>query len=270
MYQLTEINVFPIKSLGGCTLSEAVVEPRGLQYDRRWMLINPQGKFVTQREIAAMTQLKTAIAPPFLEIHNQQNPQDILQIALVPALESMEKRSVSVWDDTCIAHVYPKDVNDWFSDQLGTELCLVYMSDDSQRQADEKYAPKGQYVSFADGFPYLLIGEASLTDLNQRLEEPVPMNRFRPNLVFSGGEAYEEDQWDDFRIGSIAFRGVKPCGRCIIITTDQNTGIRSKEPLKTLASYRQENNRILFGQNVILTAGEPGAIIRTGDQIYRL
>lgn len=269
MYQLTEINVYPIKSLRGFSVQQAVVEPRGLQYDRRWMLVDTAGKFVSQREIAAMTQLKTAITSSFLEIYAQQDPENRLQISLVPELEAMEKRQVNIWDDNCMASIYPKNVNDWFSAQLGADLCLVYMSDADQRQADEMYAPKGQYVSFADGFPYLLIGEASLTDLNQRLAEPIPMNRFRPNLVFSGGDAYEEDQWSDFRIGSITFKGVKPCGRCIITTTDQETGNRSKEPLKTLANYRQQNNRILFGQNVILTEAQAGAIIRTGDPLQR-
>ncbi len=265
MYQLTEINIFPIKSLGGCSLSEAVVERRGVQYDRRWMLVDAQGQFVTQREIARMTHLKTAITSPFLEIFDQNNSEDRLQIDLNPPLGQLEKLRVKVWGDTCTGRVYPDPVNQWFSDKLGMALQLVYMPDTTRRRADGRYAPKGHFVSFADGFPYLLVGAASLDDLNNRLSEPVPMNRFRPNLVFKGGAPYEEERWGDFTIGTVAFRGVKPCGRCIIITTDQETGIRAQEPLKTLATYRRKNNKVLFGQNVVLMEENGGALIRVGD-----
>jgi len=144
------------------------------------------------------------------------------------------------------------------------------MPDTARRRADGRYAPKGHFVSFADGFPYLLVGEASLTDLNERLAVPVPMNRFRPNLVFSGGQAYEEDQWSDFTIGDVDFRGVKPCGRCLIITTDQDTGTRYQEPLKTLATYRRTNNKVLFGQNVVLMENENShKTIKVNDLIHK-
>ncbi len=140
------------------------------------------------------------------------------------------------------------------------------MPDTTRRRADGRYAPKGQYVSFADGFSYLIIGQASLDDLNSRLAQPLPMNRFRPNLVFTGGEPFEEDNWSDFQIGSVPFRGVKPCGRCIITTADQETAQRAAEPLKTLATYRKRGNKILFGQDVVWT-GEGEASIRVGDNI---
>jgi uncharacterized protein YcbX len=256
MYRLTQINVYPIKSLGGFSVQEATVERRGLQYDRRWMLVDAQGQFMSQREIAAMTQLKTACTTNFLEVFDHKSPENRLQIDLQPPLAEMEKLRVKIWSETCSARLYPQAINDWFSDQLGMSLRLVYMPDTARRRADGRYAPKGHFVSFADGFPYLLVGEASLADLNERLAVPVPMNRFRANLVFTGGKAYEEDQWSDFTIGNVAFRGVKPCGRCLVITTDQDTGTRYQEPLKTLATYRRTNNKVLFGQNVVLMENE--------------
>jgi uncharacterized protein YcbX len=270
MYRLTQINVYPIKSLGGFSVQEATVERRGLQYDRRWMLVDAQGQFMSQREIAAMTQLKTACTTNFLEVFDHKSPENRLQIDLQPPLEEMEKLRVKIWSETCSARLYPQAINDWFSDHLGMSLRLVYMPDTARRRADGRYAPKGHFVSFADGFPYLLVGEASLADLNERLAAPVPMNRFRPNLVFSGGQAYEEDQWSDFTIGNVAFRGVKPCGRCLVITTDQDTGTRYQEPLKTLATYRRTNNKVLFGQNVVLMENENShKIIKVNDLMQK-
>ncbi len=141
------------------------------------------------------------------------------------------------------------------------------MPDSTRRDADPQYAPEGQHVSFADGFPYLIIGQASLDELNRKLAEPLPMNRFRPNFVFTGGAPHEEDGWSDFQIGTVAFRGVKPCARCAIPTTNQETAERAAEPIKTLATYRNEGRKILFGQNVILT-GEVG-VLRVGERLLK-
>jgi uncharacterized protein YcbX len=140
------------------------------------------------------------------------------------------------------------------------------MPDTTRRWADGRYAPKGQHVSFADGFPFLLIGQATLDDLNSRLAQPLPMNRFRPNFVFTGGEPFEEDGWGEIEIGNWKFQCVKPCARCIIPTTDQETATRAAEPLKTLATFRKKGNKILFGQNVVWL-GEGDAQVRAGDTI---
>lgn len=270
MYTLSEIFIYPVKSLGGIALDEALVQPRGLQFDRRWMLTDPAGLFVTQREIARMALLATAVEPPFLRIFRKENPADYLLVPLEPPVDDMEKTRVQIFSQTCTARRHDAAVNGWFSDQLGQPLQLVFMPDTTRRPADGRYAPRGQHVSFADGFPILIIGQASLDALNRRLSQALPMNRFRPNLVFTGGEAHAEDSWKHFRINNLSFSGVKPCGRCIIPTTDQNTAERGAEPLKTLATYRRSGNKILFGQNVVWLDEnrEKPAVIRRGDPIF--
>jgi hypothetical protein len=266
MLLLSGIHIYPIKSVGGISLAEAVVERRGLQYDRRWMLVDETGRFVSQREIPEMALLRTAISLPFLEVYHKNNPEDKVQIPLEIQATAYPRIMVEVWSDRCAARLLDDSIHAWFSSVLGQSVRLVYMPDTTRRRADGRYAPSGQVVSFADGFPYLIIGEASLADLNSRLEELLPMDRFRPNLVFRGGEAFEEDHWSDFFIGDQAFRGVKPCARCTVITTNQETSERSAEPLKTLSGYRKNGNKVLFGQNVILM-GEERAVIKLGDPI---
>jgi uncharacterized protein YcbX len=269
MYVLTEIWVYPVKSLGGIRLQEALTERRGLQYDRRWMLVDRSGRFVSQREIPAMALLGTAIAPPFLQVFQKNNPSERVEIPLEMPSANAPKIMVDIWDDRCSARVSDEQINRWFSRQLGQDLRLVYMPDTTRRRADGRYAPKGQYVSFADGFPYLIIGQASLDELNRRMPRALPMDRFRPNFVFEGGEPFEEDNWQDFRIENVPFCGVKPCARCIIPTTNQQTAERAAEPLKTLSTFRKFGNRILFGQNVIWNGATPGKV-RVGFPIHKL
>jgi uncharacterized protein YcbX len=264
--QLTQIHIYPIKSLGGISLQEAIVEPRGLRYDRRWMLVDAEGRFVSQREIPEMALLRTAITPSYLEVYHKNNPDDRVQIPLEIQPEAFPKIMVEVWSDRCAARLLEEPIHAWFSRVLKQPVRLVYMPDTTRRRADGRYAPAGQVVSFADGFPFLMIGESSLADLNSRLEQAVPMDRFRPNLVFTGAEAYEEDQWSDFTILDQPFRCVKPCARCVMITTDQETAARHAEPLKTLSKYRKNGNKVLFGQNVIWL-GEKNALIRVGDRM---
>ncbi len=266
MYQLSQIWIYPIKSLGGIGLQSSAVEIRGLQHDRRWMLVDASGRFVSQREIAEMALLRTAIGGENLLVFHKDRPSDVLQVPLHVSARDLQATTVRIWDDQCVAALLPEAMNAWFSGVLGQNLRLVLMPDSTRRPADGRYAPKGQYVSFADGYPFLIIGQASLEDLNARLEEPLPMNRFRPNFVFTGGQAYEEDNWSDFQIGNTSFRGVKPCGRCIITTTNQETAQRAAEPLKTLAGYRNFERRICFGQNLVWT-GEPGASVQVGDTL---
>lgn len=261
---LTEIWTYPIKSLGGVALPEAEVQRRGLRYDRRWMLVDEQGLFVSQREIPEMALLGTAFDGPFLHVFSKKNTRLRLQIPLEPPLNELEKIQVRVWNDACAARLLPKIINNWFSDVLGHNIRLVYMPDSARRAVDPNYIA-GQIVSFADGYPYLLIGEASLEELNSRLDEPLPMNRFRPNFVFAGGNAYEEDQWAEFSIGKTLFKGIKPCARCIITTTDQETADRAAEPLKTLNTYRRQGNKVLFGQNVVWLGQKNKASVRVGD-----
>ena len=262
---LSEIHIYPVKSLGGISLQSSVVQVRGLQHDRRWMLVNEQGTFLTQREIPEMALLGTAIEAQHLVVFEKKNPASRVLVPLDVVPEDLPEMMVEVWGDHCVAQQLPAETSAWFSAVLGQKMHLVQMPDTTHRVADARYAPPGHVVSFADGFPYLIIGQASLDDLNSRLAQPLPMNRFRPNFVFTGGQPFEEDGWSDFRIGEVAFRGVKPCARCSITTTDQDTAARAAEPLKTLATFRQVGHKILFGQNVVWM-GE-GEEVRVGERV---
>jgi hypothetical protein len=144
-----------------------------------------------------------------------------------------------------------KEADRWFTSVLGVNCRLVYMPDDSNRPVDPRYAPAGAITSFSDAYPFLVIGQGSLDDLNRRLAEPLPVNRFRSNIVFTGGQPFEEDRMGHFIIGNINFYGVKLCDRCPIPTIDQNSAVRGKEPLTILAGYRRKDNKILFGQNLV-------------------
>jgi hypothetical protein len=181
-------------------------------------------------------------------------------------LVSDQELQVSIWGDQVLARVVSAELSQWFSDFLQMELDLVVMPESSQRKMDPRYAVQGESVSFADGMPYVMIGQSSLDELNQRLEVPVSMDRFRPNLVFSGGQAFEEDEFTRVKVGEVDFQVVKPCARCVLITVNQQTGEKGKEPLATLASYRMVNNKVYFGQNAVALA--PG-MVRVGDLIQQ-
>jgi uncharacterized protein len=246
------------------------VELRGLQFDRRWMLIDSENKFVTQRELPEMALFRLEIKPPFLEIFHKNRPDERLKVPLEPDWQSLETARVETWSWKGAARICPNVAADFFSENLKSPLRLAFMPDTTRRQADRRYAEKGQMVSFADGFPFLIIGQSSLDFLNEKLKErdqpPMPWNRFRTNFVFSGGnEPFSEDNWSDFSIGAANFRAVKPCARCVMTTIDQENLQKTAEPLKTLATFRFKNNRIYFGQNVVWLGGE--ATVRVGDLI---
>lgn len=260
--RISELYIYPVKSLGGISLSSSEITPRGLKYDRRWMITDEKGMFLTQRTHPEMTFLKTSIKEGLLVISDSRKPGETLEIQLDVYTE--EILNVVVWDDTVAAHVVSLQADKWLSERLDMPCRLVYMPDDTLRKVDPKYAKNGDTVGFADAFPFLLIGQASLDDLNSRLEKQLPMNRFRPNIVFTGGRPYEEDEWKTFTTQSAGFNVVKPCSRCVLTTTDQETAERAKEPLKTLSEYRNVNGKIMFGQN--LTLGY-GTVISVGDVI---
>ncbi len=156
-----------------------------------------------------------------------------------------------------------QQIDSWFSEIIGIKCHLVKMPETTKRVVDESYA-KNKIVSFADGYPFLIIGQASLDDLNSRMEIPLPMNRFRTNFVFTGGNPFEEDNWKKFKIGNLKFEAVKPCARCVITTTNQETAERLHEPLLTLSKFRKIDNKVMFGMNVVCeSTGE----IKVGDKI---
>ncbi|MEJ5351697.1 MAG: MOSC N-terminal beta barrel domain-containing protein [Melioribacteraceae bacterium] len=256
-YVLSEIYIYPIKSLGGIKLEKSIVEERGLYLDRRMMLVDNTGKFMTQRTYPKMALLKTNIVDDKLAVHNTNNKSKIfIELEFIKnqkLIGSFEKINVKIWDDECIAAKVSKEADEFFSDALGIKCSLVIMPPDTKRivDPDKKYVNEEYLVSFADAYPFLIIGEESLNDLNQRLKENLPMNRFRPNFVFTGGNPYDEDRWKSFKIGEIIFYPVKPCARCVITTINQDTAEKSDEPLKTLATYRTINNKVMFGQNLV-------------------
>ncbi len=259
---LAEINIYPIKSLKGISLKEAKVEPRGLQYDRRWMITDRNAKFLTQREFPKMATIRISIGDEGLELSAPDS--DGLAVSFEP--KNGREQTVTIWKDSPRALVYEDEVNDWFSRVLETPCQLVYMPDEFEREVDPDFAVADDIVSFADAYPFLVIGEGSLNDLNSKLEEPLPMNRFRPNLVVSGSEAFAEHEWRKFSVGENIFYGVKPSKRCVITTVDQDEGIfTGKEPLRTLATYRDVPGGVIFGENLL--SANPGGIIRVGDDV---
>lgn len=249
MLKISELYIYPIKSLAGIAVNKARITEKGFEHDRRWLLVDKDNRFLTQREYPQMALLQQSIETNNLIITHKINKQAI-KIPINTAM-SANRVTVTIWDDTCIAEFVSDEADRWFTEMLGLKCRLVYMPDDTKRIVDQRYAPENSITSFSDAYPFLIIGQASLDDLNSRLVESLPMNRFRPNIVFTGGEPFEEDQYGHFTIGGINFYGVKLCARCIVTTIDQETAKKGKEPLKTLTSYRFKNNKILFGQNLI-------------------
>jgi uncharacterized protein YcbX len=212
------------------------------------MLVDDQGTFLTQREHPEMALFKLSFKENGLSVlHTKSNQQKV--IPFQP--QTSEKISVTIWNDRCSALRVNSVLDEWFSDLLSLKCKLVFMPEKEIRLAEKKYYQPDQLVGFADAYPFLIIGQSSLDDLNSRLDTPLPMNRFRPNFVFTGGTPFEEDGWNDFFIGSLEFKAVKPCARCVITTTDQETAERNKEPLKTLSEYRNFGNKVMFGMNLI-------------------
>ena len=258
MYTLTEINIYPIKSLGGISLKSSVVEDRGLKFDRRWMLVENashrpvslglKNQFITQRAYPQMALLQVSVKENGLSI--KQKSKDISELFIPFNYDHKETRDVIIWDDIVQGSFYDNSIDEWFSEILNVNCRLVYMSDLTFRKVNPARV-KNKIVSFADGYPFLIIGQSSLDDLNSKLNKPLPMDRFRPNLVFTGGIPFEEDNWNSFKIGEVIFRAIKPCARCVITTIDQETAARDEEPLLTLSKYRKTDNKVLFGMNLV-------------------
>ena len=262
---LSGLYVYPIKSTGGIPLEAWDVDGRGLRYDRRWMLVDEDGWFISQRELPRMALILVRIEPDRLVVNAPQMPA--LELPLGPT--TGKTVPARIWDDVVEASPVGEDADRWFGEFLDVRCRLVFLPDESVRPVDPDYGETGDQVGLADGFPFLLISEASLADLNARLEHPLPMNRFRPNLVVAGCEAFAEDGWRVVRIGPITFRVVKPCSRCAITTVDQESAATGKEPLRTLARFRRVGTKVLFGQNLIhdgtgtLCTGHPVEILQT-------
>lgn len=240
-------------------MQSALLEPRGLQYDRRWMLVDDDGMFITQRTLPRMALITPRIGEEHLEIEAPD-----MEPLLVPlTIHIHQTDPVQVWDDSVEAVSLGDEASEWFSEFLGDHCKLVAMAESSVRYIDEDFAHNREQVSFADGFPLLLISQGSLADLNARLPRPLLMNRFRPNLVVRGCEPYAEDSWKEIMIGNVKMSVVKPCSRCVITTVDPDTGSKDLEPLRTLATYRAVRGKVMFGQNVLHASN---GTLSVGDQ----
>ncbi len=256
---LTEINIYPVKSCAGISVQSARVEKRGLQFDRRWMVVDAANRFISQRSHPKLALVKTTLSNDSIGLHF-----DGMEFELPISIAAGESASVTLWDDSMKVLRHAGRINDALSEYLGDRIALVFLPDSSHRQVDLNYGKPGDEASFADAYPFLLLSESSLDDLNSRLAEPLPMNRFRPSFVVRGCSAYAEDGWKEFQIGSQRFRGVKRCSRCETTTVDQRTGVAGKEPLAMLATFRRQGNHVYFGQNVI---GDSVGEIHVGDQV---
>ncbi|MBS2003781.1 MAG: MOSC domain-containing protein [Cyanobacteria bacterium SZAS LIN-5] len=259
--EVSELNFYPIKSCRGTTLDTAQIALRGIDHDREWLVVNATtNNFITQREIAKMCLIEPQVSEDG-KVLTLNAPG--MEKIIVPVTEEFGQRRVTVWSNACRADDQGDAAAQWFSRYLGEDCRLVRMSDTHKRQVDQRYAKrKTDQVGFADGFPILLISEESLNDLNNRLPTALPMNRFRPNIVVKGCEAFAEDSWKTIKIGELLFDVVKPCARCVITTIDQSSAEKSPEPLKTMNLFRNKGNKLMFGQNIVHhSAGK----ISTGD-----
>ncbi|MEU6551498.1 MOSC N-terminal beta barrel domain-containing protein [Streptomyces sp. NPDC046915] len=266
--ELQSIHVHPVKALRGFSPREAVVEPWGLAGDRRWALIDDGGKVVTQREHPRLA-LAAAELVPGGGIRLSAPGRAPLT---VPVPRPAGTVTMEIFGTKVEAVPAEETATAWCADHLGTSVRLVHMDDPAvRRPVDPDYALPGETVSFADGFPLLVTTTGSLDALNSLVaqgdrahEGPLPMNRFRPNLVVAGTEAWAEDGWSRISVGEVVFRVAKVCGRCVVTTTDQETAERGREPLRTLARHRRFGSRLVFGQNLVPQS--PGTV-RVGDPV---
>ncbi|MDH5302277.1 MAG: MOSC N-terminal beta barrel domain-containing protein [Gammaproteobacteria bacterium] len=245
--EVSGLTIYPLKSAAGVQVERIELDRFGFVGDRRWMVVDDAGRFLTQRRLPRMCLLQaqtdendslTLTAPGMDVLHT-------------PAPFYAESTVVQIWNDECAAIDAGDDAARWLQQFLGCSCRLVYFPEESVRQVDTTYARAGELTALSDGFPILLISEASLSDLNNRLAAPVTMDRFRPNLVVKGCLPFAEDGWKTLALGSLRLRVVKPCSRCIIPNIDQQSAQTQSEPVATLTTFRRQENKVMFGQNVV-------------------
>ena len=265
MVHITALNIYPVKSCRGIALTQARITETGFEHDREWLVTTPEGKFLTQRERPQLAQIETALSGGKLVLRKPQGPELSFPLDLTgPEVE------VTVWGDRCAAFDAGDEAATWLTEHLGKPARLVRFDKRRKRPSEAEWTQGTEALNqFSDGFPWLLISQASLDELNTRLKQPLPMNRFRPNIVVDGLAPFGEDAVDEFIAGNVRLRAAKPCARCSITTTDQFTGERaSEEPLKTLKEFRFDRGLrgVLFGQNMILSSGL-GSELKVGQRL---
>lgn len=264
---LSQIYVYPVKSLAGFRVEQWPVDKTGLRYDRKWMLVDVEGQFLSQRRLPKMALIKTRIADNRLCL----DAPGQTGIALPLQSDDGDDVAVEIWKDRCVAKTTSPRADEWLSRFLDHPCRLVYHPDDRIRKVDPDYAADSDQTAFSDGFPFLIVSEASLQALNQAMNLDLDMVRFRPNLVVADCESYAEDRWRQISINEISFRLPKPCSRCSVPTIDPETAQTGKEPLTTLSRLRLWQNKVYFGQNAlhdgsgVLTVGSQVRINKTGE-----
>lgn len=262
---ISALYIYPIKSLAGISVNQAELKTRGLQHDRRWMLINKKGRALTQRQLPKMAQLQPEYDPAGWKIIDKTTSASSVLVPWEP--KSNDSMQVNIWGDKVEGHFVSKEVDDWFSNTLDKEVSLVYMQEGTNRLVDQDFAKQNEIVSFADGYPVLLISEASLSDFNTKLDIDIEMRRFRPNIVISGTEAYAEDQWKSFEIAGINFQVAKPCARCSVPGIDPDTSISQQKILDALKQYRSDGPKTYFGQNLLY---QQSGLLKVGDELNQI
>ena len=280
MPTIHSLHWYPVKSCAGLSVEKLHFGKSGPCHDRSWMLVDNNARYLTARTLPAMLRLEPLVQndrlllkvpasnatnqPALLELARVDAGTDANPVNLEPLSLSEQHLTVSIWNDVCLARLADDAVNLVLSQFLETSVRLVFMPSDVIRPVEQDFIDRtslaGQrfQVGFADAYQALIIGQASLRALNERLSEPLPMSRFRPNIVVSDSEAFAEDTWHQIKADDVVLHGVKKCSRCIIVTVDPETSLRSKEPLRTLAKFRREKRGIMFGQNLVYIPAEDG------------
>lgn len=257
---VSQLYIHPIKSAAAISVNALELSMMGPRYDRRFMIVDEQGHFVTQREFAQLCFIKTAISEQCLTMSIDSVGEYHLELPV----QGRNYIKVKVWGDYCDALDCGDQVADFLSDYLNKSVRLVFMPDDVQRLVDPTFAKQGETVGFADGFPLLLCNESSLQDFNQHLSQTITIKRFRPNIVISGAHAYAEDEWKTIQIGDLHFDIVKPCSRCVIPSINPLTGVKEPEVTQALAKHRRIGKAVYFGQNMLFKGS---GVISIGDQV---
>jgi uncharacterized protein YcbX len=256
---ISALYVYPVKACRGVRVASSRVVARGFEHDRRYMIVDTAGRFISQREVPKLSLVSTAFERGGIVL-SRDGQQDFL---LPLSISEGPARDFDLWGDSGSALGH-EAASSWMSAVLERPVSVLYMPDSHRRPVNPARARPTDVVSFADGYPFLAISEASLADLNSRLETPVEMERFRPNIVVSGIPAYGEDHWQTVRMGALGFRAPKRCDRCSVTTVDLTSGVRGKEPLRTLAKYRQEDGKVWFGMNLI---HDHEGVLAVGDRV---
>jgi len=259
MYSISQLHIYPVKSLGGFSPEQWEANPEGFHLDRTWLLTTDYKSFISQRDFPILARFSTSIMENKVTAIFEGQSISFDYDEIVP-----NRHLIGVWDDQSIVFETPTYLSEWFSDMLQIRVFLVRQADNKSRMHFISKLQKTVAVTMADGYPYLILGTASIMELNARLQTPVSLSRFRPNIVVNTHIPHEEDLFEPFSIGSANFNTVKPCGRCIMVNVDQSTGLSSKEPLKTLSAYRKKDNHVYFGANALCIGS---GIIKRGDTL---